>query len=653
MPYNLSPQQADDIIRTMLGEAAGESPTGQAAVAYTVLNRSKDPRWSTDPSKVVHQPGQFSAWNSGAGGNDLVKIGPEDPRYQQAKIVLDGIQSGKISDPTGGAVNYYSPSGMNSLVADGSQSNAIPTWLGSANAERPSGPIQIGNQIFTGQTSGTGGNTNSPATGDQYIDPGKTFYSDPATKVQYDQSSSSDEEKTPSAYDQWVTKHMPWLTQSRADKLLAIGSGLLSGANWAEGMGASGANLLALRRDNERRDQANQDAAADYQRKMSAIDFQGKQSAATEAARAAAAAKAYQSPFNITGIDKKTGLQRVMPATFDNGSYSVIGEDGKSHDPNEYLHDWRRGGSSDDPTTSVSAGGIPNATSYTPGTIPTFNLNENQGKSMSYALRAIGANRDLDTITKLVGPDKMASINAAIGQWAAQHSTDRISGALLNSALDGSGLQGEARVAMSQYLQSVLRDDTGAAYTGEEFTNYGSAFLPSAGDNEDTIAYKSKTRNRAVSALISKAGPAAPWLNGVMSGQYDLPDQGIVYNGDDNFGANPSAYQGGAQGQSPQVSQTTQGQDPQAPTGVSPENYDPRAYAAPAPGFESRGWNSLSPAEKVRAYQLTNTSPKPIKPATSAVAPNRPPASYKYGPGVWAGLSDAQRQNWIATHPEQ
>ncbi|QOE32106.1 hypothetical protein CPT_Palo_047 [Rhizobium phage Palo] len=146
----------DIVIRTMLGEAGGEGNQGMAAVAHVIVNRARDPRWPGRLQDVALQENQFSAWNKGAGGNDPLKWDPKSPAYQRAGQIYDAVISGHHIDPTNGAVNYWSPGGMNALVAEGSQTNREPRWRGQASAES-GGEIRIGNHIFSGKSAGSRG----------------------------------------------------------------------------------------------------------------------------------------------------------------------------------------------------------------------------------------------------------------------------------------------------------------------------------------------------------------------------------------------------------------------------------------------------------------------------------------------------------------
>jgi hypothetical protein len=117
--YDLTPEERDLIIRTVLGEAAGESPEGRAAVIHVILNRARSGRFPDNPADVATQGrdgryAQFSAWNDpDRGGNRLPHSAtPEDRSYREVGTLLDQVLRGEIPDPTGGAIHYYSPRGM-------------------------------------------------------------------------------------------------------------------------------------------------------------------------------------------------------------------------------------------------------------------------------------------------------------------------------------------------------------------------------------------------------------------------------------------------------------------------------------------------------------------------------------------------------------
>lgn len=152
VPISTTPEDRDAMVRTIIGEAAGEGPEGMAAVALVIRNRMADNRYPDTAGAVVLQPGQFSAWNTDGSGNELVhQYGPGSQVYDRAALIADMVMGGQVTDFTKGAVNYYSPEGMRALVAQGYQDNLIPGWLANANAERSGPAVQVGNQVFTGE----------------------------------------------------------------------------------------------------------------------------------------------------------------------------------------------------------------------------------------------------------------------------------------------------------------------------------------------------------------------------------------------------------------------------------------------------------------------------------------------------------------------
>lgn len=66
----------------------------------------------------------------------------------------------------------------------------------------------------------------------------------------------------------------------------------------------------------------------------------------------------------------------------------------------------------------------------------------------------------------------------------------------------------QAKVAADQFLTVILRKDTGAAVTPQEFDLYGPMFLPVPGDDKGTIEQKRRMRDVAVLAIQSGLGTA-------------------------------------------------------------------------------------------------------------------------------------------------
>ena len=138
---DISPADKEAWIRTIVGEAAGESDEGQAAVAHTILNRFKDGNFGDSLKKVVEAPYQFSTYNSlDQGGNTLHQKSKSSPEYKRAEKLVNDILKGKVKDPTEGATHYWNPDVAN------------PSWGDQILSEHKSGGTKIDSHIFGGNT---------------------------------------------------------------------------------------------------------------------------------------------------------------------------------------------------------------------------------------------------------------------------------------------------------------------------------------------------------------------------------------------------------------------------------------------------------------------------------------------------------------------
>lgn len=149
MALTVTPRDIDVAVRTVLGEAASEPALGQAAVAAVIANRAM--ATGRSPADIALTPSAFSAWNSSDnGGNPLpYKYNPGDPAYDRVKAIVEGVFSGAIPDPTGGATHYYAPSGM--------KGGKAPSWAASMDPTVTIG----GHHFFYDASYGAGGQSSS------------------------------------------------------------------------------------------------------------------------------------------------------------------------------------------------------------------------------------------------------------------------------------------------------------------------------------------------------------------------------------------------------------------------------------------------------------------------------------------------------------
>ena len=141
MTQGYTPADREYLLRTVLGEAARQPEQGQAAVAHVVLNRLKGGRYGNNIRSVVTARSQFEPWNDPVARKRMLSYTPDDPRYQQAARVVDGVLSGEVADPTGGADHF-----LNEKVVRGRRNGSLPSWANEMWGTRQ----KIGDHTFLG-----------------------------------------------------------------------------------------------------------------------------------------------------------------------------------------------------------------------------------------------------------------------------------------------------------------------------------------------------------------------------------------------------------------------------------------------------------------------------------------------------------------------
>ncbi len=104
-----------------------------------------------------------------------------------------------------------------------------------------------------------------------------------------------------------------------------------------------------------------------------------------------------------------------------------------------------------------------------------------------------------------------------------------------------------AKTAGQEFLQAILRKDTGAAITEDEQRLYGETYLPQPGDTPERLAYKAEARKRAVAALDASMTPAQILAQEKALASGEVPPQasgdltvGTVEDGYRYLGGDPS-----------------------------------------------------------------------------------------------------------------
>jgi len=120
-------------------------------------------------------------------------------------------------------------------------------------------------------------------------------------------------------------------------------------------------------------------------------------------------------------------------------------------------------------------------------------LTEGQGKDIGFYTRGASANEQLSTFgNELTNLGQQAAGMAPFGLGNYMRSPEFR----------------QAKVAADNFIASILRKDSGAAITPDEFALYGPMFLPVPGDDPATLGQKSNMREIALLGIRSGLGTA-------------------------------------------------------------------------------------------------------------------------------------------------
>lgn len=134
-----------------------------------------------------------------------------------------------------------------------------------------------------------------------------------------------------------------------------------------------------------------------------------------------------------------------------------------------------------DGTTTVTQGG------------PGGKLTEAQSKDVVYYTRGLDANNMLNGVEQNLtdwGQENAGKLPLGIGNYLREPAFR------------------QAKIAADAFLAAILRKDTGAAITDQEFEIYGPIFLPIPGDDPATIQTKRRMRDVALLAIQGGLGTA-------------------------------------------------------------------------------------------------------------------------------------------------
>jgi len=119
-------------------------------------------------------------------------------------------------------------------------------------------------------------------------------------------------------------------------------------------------------------------------------------------------------------------------------------------------------------------------------------LTEVQSKDLGFHDRALGAEVELQDVE-----DALRSYRGKYGGQVP----------VLGNLLKGDQYR-QAEVSAKEFISAMLRKDTGAAVTPQEFELYGGLYLPQPGDDDKTLELKRAARRRAIKSMKKGLGTA-------------------------------------------------------------------------------------------------------------------------------------------------
>lgn len=158
---------------------------------------------------------------------------------------------------------------------------------------------------------------------------------------------------------------------------------------------------------------------------------------------------------------------------------------------NAETNSWERVGGVKAPSGMSITTNPDGTVSVTQGPTGGGKMTELNSKDMVYATRAAGALPIIDSMG-----DALTSLPESVGGQAP----------VVGNYMKSPQYQ-QAEQAGKEFLQAILRKDTGAAITTQEMNEYGTVYLPGPGDYPELLAQKKASRQRALQALAAGIPP--------------------------------------------------------------------------------------------------------------------------------------------------
>lgn len=149
-------------------------------------------------------------------------------------------------------------------------------------------------------------------------------------------------------------------------------------------------------------------------------------------------------------------------------------------------------------------------------------MTEFQGKSMLYGTRAAESHKILNRLEETISKEGLAV------KQSLQNAP--LVGGMLGAA--GNALlsddQQKVEQAQRNFVNAVLRQESGAVISQQEFDNAKKQYFPQPGDSKQVIEQKRKNRETAIHGFERMAGPGGGDVREVMGSSAGIPDQSAI-----------------------------------------------------------------------------------------------------------------------------
>jgi len=481
--------QRDDrelLARILAAEAGNQGPVGMTAAGNVIMNRANLPGYGDGVRGVIMKPGQFSPMNSVTGyaggeqGQNIDAISPSETAY----MVADSLLSGEAGDITGGATHFYNPEISN------------PSWAQGVEFTR------IGDHVF-GRADAPRGQSSAANT---------TQRSQPMAQPMQQQ-----QQQPRGILEMFGVQKM----NPEAQGETAVPFYQRDAFRNTIGGLAAGLNQMRLRPDpglaqriggyrQQREQQAQTNRTLEYLQQqpgseafLEMIRAGGQPAAVLQAYQKSRQQAAAAAGGEIREVDNK--LVRLMPdgtvtelyapessaeATADMREYNLAEQQGFTGSFLEFIQAQKGGGlrviTRPDGTTEIVQGGPAG-----------LDLTEGQSKATGFFGRSKASNQIVSGLEQ-EGTQLRNVISKAVP--------------LGNYLRTPEGQQYDQ--AKRDFINAVLRQESGAVIGESEFANADLQYFPQPGDGPEVIAQKRRNREMAVRALEVSAGEGAAAIQG-------------------------------------------------------------------------------------------------------------------------------------------